>query len=305
MYDMQQSQHSKDVPSSEIRRLCRFGPICSVRAGAIRAVLLGLIGLASTGIVAANPDRVAEPVYGAGPSTAIVKLFFEHFNNRPEAKGKAFFVPERSVKHAGGVRASGNHLFGRTGRPLSQKEKAKNKFEIVLGKIPVGFVTAAAVKLPPLSPSDINALFSGQVKNWKTLGGPDASVVLVGREKSEAVLTAMSEQFPILLNADYQKIFKRDHAVVNFLKTPAGRHAVAYGALSNFDGLNRVELVNVQLGVEVGLVVDRRNADHPLVEAVQEYAASMDWHLIASDAGYIATELDPPIAANSTLRNER
>ena len=302
---MKQSLDSKDVPSAKIWRPCCFQPIVLVGARTIRALLVGLIGLASTGIVAANPDRQAEPVYGAGPSTAIVKLFFENFSKRPEAEGQAFFVPERSVKHAGGIRASGNHLFGRTGRPLSQTEKGKNKFEIVLGKIPVGFVTTAAVELPPLTPSDINTLFSGQVTNWKALGGPDAPVVLVGREKTEAVLTAMSEQFPILLNADYQRIFKRDHAVVNFLKTPAGRHAIAFGAVSNFDGFNRVELVNVQLGVKVGLVVDGKNADHPLVEAAQEYAASMDWHHIVSKAGYITTEHDPPIAAISTLNDER
>ncbi len=278
-----------------MRRFSDRRSFCFARSGGLRAALLtlaSLISLAHSQIAIADFDKDVELVYGAGPSTSIVKLFFEHFSQRPEARGKAFSVPERSVKHKGGIRASGQHLFGRTGRPLSPQEKAQNKFEIYLGRIPVGFVTGTAVALPPLKPSDIDALFSGRIANWKALGGPNAPVVLVGREKTEAVLTVLSRHFPVLLDAVYQQRFKRDHAVVNFLLTPAGRHAMGFGALSNFDGLNRVELVGPQLGVRVGLVVDEKNANRPLVKAVQQYAASGDWRQVVEDAGYFVVD-DP------------
>jgi len=42
-----------------------------------------------------------QPVFGAGPSTHIVSLFFKQFSKRPEAVGFQFPVPERSTKHAG------------------------------------------------------------------------------------------------------------------------------------------------------------------------------------------------------------
>lgn len=274
--------------------------ISSVRCGSgirdrvPRAALLALLamGVGFSGICNAGHDkgRRTEPVYGAGPSTHIVSLFFEHFAKRPEAEGVGFLVPERSTKHAGGIRASNQYLFGRTGRPLTEQEKAQNKFEIYLGRVPVGFVTSPAVTLPRLNLSDIEEIFSGQVPNWSDLGGPDAPVVLVGREKTEAVLSVLSKHFPGLIDAEYHQIFKRDHAVVNFLSSPVGKYAIGYGAVSNFDGLNIVELQGPALGVNVGLVVDKRNLNDPLVEAVERYADSEDWRHRIESEGYFAAD---------------
>jgi len=119
---MQLSSKSQGAINVATRALGRHVPFCMTGRRAIRAARLSLasvITLAITESAIANPIKDAEPIYEAGPSTAIVKLFFEHFGQRPEAKGKTFLVPERSVKHKGGIRASGKHLFGRTGRPLS------------------------------------------------------------------------------------------------------------------------------------------------------------------------------------------
>ena len=115
---------------------------------------------------------------------------------------------------------------------------------------------------------------------------------------------ALSKRFPVLLDADYQRTFKRDHAVANFLETSVGRHAVAYGAMSNFDRLNRVELLGIQLGVRVGLVVDGKNADHPVVAAVQRYAASKDWRRVLTHAGYFSIEDTEPLAAELAVSDE-
>ncbi len=259
-----------------------------------RAALIVLLAMGIGFSEFCNAGHVAgqrtEPVYGAGPSTQIVSLFFEYFAKRPEAEGVGFLVPERSTKHAGGIRASNQYLFGRTGRPLTEQEKARNKFEIYLGRVPVGFVTSPAVTLPPLTSADIEKIYSGEVPNWSGLGGPDAPVVLVGREKTEAVLLVLSKYFPSLIDADYHQTFKRDHAVVNFLSSPAGRYAIGYGAVSNFDGLNVVELQGPALGVNVGLVVDKRNLNDPLVEAVERYADSEEWRYRIESEGYFSAD---------------
>ena len=231
-----------------------------------------------------------ERVYGAGPSTEIVTLFFEHFSERPEAKGTKFLVPKRSTKHAGGIRASDQYLFGRTGRPLSKQEKAQSKFEIFLGRVPIGFATSPAVVLPPLTSEDIVRIFSGEVSNWRDLGGPDAPVVLLGRERTESVLTALTKHFPNLVDARYQQILKRDHAVVNFLNSPAGKHAIGFGAISNFSDLNVVRLRGKNFGINVGLVVDIKNLDDPLVKAAERFANSEEWRHLVESAGYFVAE---------------
>ncbi len=273
-------------------------PGCTSRAGLARAASALLVFLICSGWwpnSQASPDssKHVQPVYGAGPSTRIAALFFDHFNELAQAEGTKFVVPERSTKHAGGIRASAKYLFGRTGRPLTQSEKAQGKFEIYLGRVPVGFVTGVDVQLPPLTPADVRRIFSGEVSNWSELGGPDAPVMLVGREKTEASLTVLSRHFPVLLDAEYEATLKRDHSLVNFLKSPSGRAAIGYGALANFTGLNVVELRGVSLGVELGLVVDEANREHPLVRSVREFAHSPKWREIINSSGYLpAANLD-------------
>lgn len=61
-------------------------------------------------------------VLGSGTSTRVVQVFFERLATEPECEGYGFTVQERSTKHAGGIRASGRYLFGRTGRPLNADE---------------------------------------------------------------------------------------------------------------------------------------------------------------------------------------
>lgn len=269
------------------RRCCSTSdPVAHV----VRIILTSLACLIFSGVSLADPEGRAEPVYGAGPSTPIATLFFQHFDKRPGAAGMTFTVPQRSTKHGGGIRASGEYRFGRTGRPLTEEEKAQGKFEIFLGKIPIGFATGPDIDAPPMIPSDIEAIFSGRVTNWKEVGGPDAPIVLVGRERTEAILTALSERFPSLLDADYRLVLKRDHAVVNFLASPAGKHAIGFGALSNFGQLNVVSLAGPPLGVNVGLVVDEKNRTDPVVEAARRFADSREWRRIAEGAGYLVAD---------------
>lgn len=75
-----------------------------------------LICFSLSGISQGGPDPTGriEPVYGAGSSTQLVKLFFKHFSKHPEAACTEFLVPERSTKHAGDIWASGQG--GRTAR---------------------------------------------------------------------------------------------------------------------------------------------------------------------------------------------
>ena len=69
-------------------------PRCALLA--FFALSVGFSGICNAG---QDTGQRTEPVYGAGPSTQIVSLFFKHFAERPEAEGVEFLVPERSTKH--------------------------------------------------------------------------------------------------------------------------------------------------------------------------------------------------------------
>lgn len=226
-------------------------------------------------------------VAGAGPSTELVKLFFEHFTRQPGFENYDFEVPQRSIKHAGGLRASDHTLFGRTGRPLTEQEKAQGKHEIILARIPLSFVAGSGAGVKRLSATQLEAIFSGQLQNWKALGGADAPIVLVGREPTEAAFSELKNLLPFLAHSRFERIFKRDHQVVNFLNAKQGRYAIAFGARDNFSPQNLLEVEDLKAGLRVGLVYDQKNTNHVLVQQVKDFVGSAGWEAVVRQYHYL------------------
>jgi len=229
-------------------------------------------------------------IAGAGPSTKVVQLFVEKFASEPAATGYQFDVPSRSAKHAGGIKASSKYVFGRTGRPLNAKEKAMNKGEIVLARIPIAFATGSNTKITKLNISQIEDLYSGKITDWGDLGGTAGAVVLVGREPTEAVFSVLKGVKPRFKDSKFDKVFNKDHQVVTFLKSPDGANAVAFGALPNFGDVNVIKVEDFSAGVAVGLVFDLKNKAHPLVKAARTFAATPVWRDTVNQAGLLPPE---------------
>jgi len=227
-------------------------------------------------------------VAGAGPSTKIVEQFFSKVAQQPFAQGYEFVVPPMSTKHAGGISNSDSYLFGRTGRPLNKKERDNNKKDIFLAKVPISFASGDGAHVTKMSLDDIKRVFLGDITNWKELGGPDIKIVRVGREQTEALFSELKEEYPFFQNATFDVIFKKDDEVVNFLKSPVGEFAIAFGAKPNFSEVSLLDIQGgFQAGVRVGLVFDEKNADHPLVKNVAGYAASREWKALVAQLGLI------------------
>jgi hypothetical protein len=232
-----------------------------------------IVLLLSTTAYAQNKQIVA----GAGPSTEICKLFFSDFDSSIDGKEYSFTVMDGSVKHKGGILNSDKFLFGRTGRPLTDKEKALNKEQIFLAKVPITFAKGLEVNIAQLTMKDIERIYLREVTNWKTLGGPDAPILLVGREPSEALFMTLKEDYSFFKGLKFDKVFKKDHEVVKYLSSPLGRYAVAFGAKPNFPKPNILDVNDFSEGVKVGLVYDLKNSEHPVVKKAQEKAASKQW----------------------------
>ena len=255
----------------------------------IRAVLLAFILCLPAHAFAVDKEQ---KVLGAGPSTKIATVFFTMFGGTAAADGYSFAVEQRSTKHAGGIRASSSFLFGRTGRPLSDQEKAQGKRDLFLARVPVGFVVGKGVGLNQLSLEQAKSIFCGEIQSWKEVGGNDLVIQLVGREPTEASLTVLRKFYPFLDQAKYDRILKRDHAVINFLKTDEGAQAIAYGPLLNFNPLHRVYVPGQAPGLDMGLVYDEKNANHPVVRAARAFATSGEWLRVVSKLGFLPASSD-------------
>ena len=115
----------------------------------------------------ASPALCADKqvIAGAGPSTKAVELFVKEFSKQSAAKGYSFTVPPKSAKHAGGIKNSDDQIFGRTGRPLNDKEKALNKEEIFLARLPISFVVGSKAGVKKLTIAQVEDIFTGKITN--------------------------------------------------------------------------------------------------------------------------------------------
>ena len=239
--------------------------------------LLLCVALALIFSAASSEASNKQMVAGAGPSTVIVQLFFNQFATTAAALDYEFLVPERSAKHAGGIKCSDKNLFGRTGRPLTSAEKGLKKEELFLAKVPITFAVGADVGISALSIEQLQAIYLGQVTNWQEVGGRNAEIELVGREQTEALFSILKKDYPFFASAQFVKVLKKDHQVVNFLNSPQGKHAIGFGAKPNFSSLKTLEIDQFSTGVNVGLVYDQAIKDSPVVIAAKEYAQSTEW----------------------------
>jgi len=227
---------------------------------------------------------------GAGPSTAVVTLFFKHFSEIIPTKQYTFKVEQRSIKHAGGITASDKYLFGRTGRPLNQKEKALNKRELFLARIPLTMVSGNQTRIKKITLEQLEKIFTQKITNWNQLGGADHKITLVGREDTEAALNVLTKTYPFFTHANYDKKLTRDHQVVNFIKSNDGDYALAFGAISNFDEQYHLTVEGFEAGINLGLVYDANNASHTLVESARIFAKSETWTDIVRKNGFLPAE---------------
>lgn len=231
-----------------------------------------------------------QPVMGAGPSTPVVNLFFKHFSELDINKNYSFSVEQRSIKHAGGIKASSKYLFGRTGRPLNEKEKQLNKQDLFIARIPLGFAVGHKVGVDKITLEQLQQIVTREISNWKEVGGVDHEIILIGRESTEAAFQVLKAEYPFFRHVKFDRLFKRDHQVVNYIQSDSGDYALAFGAKANFNPKHQLKVDDFYSGVQLGLVYDLKNAQHPVVKAAMRYAQSEQWFKILEN-----TEFLPPL----------
>ena len=227
-----------------------------------------------------------QPVMGAGPSMAVATLFFQHFSKTPAAEGYRFIVEQRSIKHKGGIKASSEYLFGRTGRPLNKLEKQDNKHELFLAANPLAIVVGDGAGVKRINKQQLAGIFSGKLTSWSAVGGVDKPIELVGREASEAAFGVLKKDYPFFADTVFDRIFFRDHHVINYLRSEMGQHAISFGAKGNFSEKYILEVEGFSSVVKLGLVYDEKNKQHPVVKAAREYAKSEEWYGILKKSGF-------------------
>ena len=104
-----------------------------------------------------------------------------------------------SIDSSGGVRATAKGLcdLGRVARPIREKEKLYNLNYKPILHSPVVFAASRNVeKVDNITSEQILDVLSGKVTNWRDLGGKDAKLYLIQREKGDSSRRALRKGLP-------------------------------------------------------------------------------------------------------------
>ena len=147
-------------------------------------------------VLSGSPARSEHLVIdGTGDSQAVLRKLAALFEEKNQ--GVTVEVPN-SIGSGGGIKAISRHEIelARTARPLKKKERNEDLTEILFARSPVVFVASPGSVVNTVSTQQILDIFSGKIKNWQELGGPDHKIYPVDREQGDSSRKILSKYMP-------------------------------------------------------------------------------------------------------------
>jgi len=142
-----------------------------ILTAALSAVLLAGCGQTGGGTVSTDGSTSMEKVIGA-----LGEAFMEDnpgtvFTYNPTGSGSGITAA-----------AEGRCDIGLASRALKEEEKAKGLAETVLALDGIAVIVHPDNPVSDLDVDSIAKIYTGEITNWKDVGGADAPIVLIGRE---------------------------------------------------------------------------------------------------------------------------
>jgi len=144
---------------------------------------------------AATANSVALTVAGTGDSQALLKKLVAEFHQTMPGRDIIVHVPD-SVGSSGGIKAlaAGKVALARTARPLKDEEKKQNLQQVRFALSPVVMAVHPSVKgINNISSRQVSEIYSGQIRNWKQLGGTESPIYAVDRETGDSSRTILEK----------------------------------------------------------------------------------------------------------------
>jgi phosphate transport system substrate-binding protein len=103
-----------------------------------------------------------------------------------------------SIGSGGGIAAVGadKNVLGRVARPLSDKEKAQGLVTTPIMRIPSAIYVHKGAGVTALSSGQLAKIYSGEIDNWKDVGGKDMKIKVVRREEADSTLSVLRASMP-------------------------------------------------------------------------------------------------------------
>ena len=185
--------------------------------------------------------------------------------------------------------AAGSIDIGNSSRALSDEEKEAGAVENIVALDGIAVITDKENKVGDLTSEQLAAIYTGQITNWKDLGGNDEAIVVLGRESGSGTRDAFEELMEVTDKCEYaQEIDSTGGVLATVASTPG---AIGYVSLDVVDDtVNAVKLNGVEASEENILSGDYQ-LQRPFVMATngaveeQSEAVQKWFEYVNSDAG--------------------
>ncbi|MFA5422651.1 MAG: substrate-binding domain-containing protein [Phycisphaerae bacterium] len=169
-------------------------------------------------------------IVGSGACEEILKKLADAFNQK--LSDFPVIVP-KSIGSSGGVRAAGigESIIARISRPIKEEEAGYGLEYLPFAKDPIVFAVGSGVDIKSITTEQIIKIYSGEITNWKQLGGPDSPVRVLGRETGETSRSEIEKCIPGFESAghkDHIKTVYHDYEMVNMFE----KYNSAFGYLT-------------------------------------------------------------------------
>lgn len=129
--------------------------------------------------------------------------------------------------------AAGSVDIGNSSRHLKEEETGNGAVENVVAIDGIATIVDKKNTVTDITAEELAKVYTGKVKNWKELGGPDESVVVIGREAGSGTRDAFEELLEIPEKCKYAQELDSTGAVLAKVSSTPG--AIGYVSLDVVD----------------------------------------------------------------------
>lgn len=210
--------------------------IVATATGCSQTATSSVAGTSSTAGTSASEASATEELSGTlsmNGSTSMEKVI-KAVNGAFMEKNKGVTVNLNLTGSGTGIQeaSDGKCDIGNSSRKLKDEEAEKLDATVV-GLDGIALVVNPVNKLEDISLQDLAKVYSGEITNWKELGGDDKAIVVIGREDGSGT----RDGFESIVMGDkepkYAQELESTGSVINAVATTDG--AIGYASLANVD----------------------------------------------------------------------
>ncbi len=198
--------------------------------------------------------------------------------------------------------------IGLSSRALKDEEKNSGLTETVLAYDGIAIIVNPENTISDLSVEDIAKIYTGEITNWKDLGGADAEIVVIGREAGSGT----RDGFESITGTSEKCVYRQELTSTGDVITTVSQNpdAIGYASLSAVKDTVKALTVGgvapTEDTVKDGSYVVQRpfvlvtRTDETLSDAAQaffDYATSADAVELIAKAGAVSAYIDPEATA--------